>query len=349
MMMAWRAPRNAREANARQARHPGQPWLWREDWEQGFSQAARGGDARFVMTAMPGVLGGRLKGQVQASGLTPGAEAEFTLQCVSWRHAARNSRSSILWQDKYTASAQAPVDFEIPFDVQGTRGWERGMREEILWQLDARTMDGKFRASFVVPVFQTAGSDAGRTRERMEAEAGSRLAGFSPSASHIERVHAPEGTQYRLSPSPNQGIAAMMTFFGLATVGFAVLMLYLQGGTENSTAGPAGIVLISALGLAILLWAAWLWFGEVTVIASPHELRIHNSCLGMSRTLRLRADEIRGFEIRPGIQKGSEVWYEIVVRLAGERTATCPTGIDKSEAEWLVAEIRKELSANQLG
>jgi hypothetical protein len=217
------------------------------------------------------------------------------------------------------------------------------MREEILWQLDARTIDGKFRASFVVPVFQTPESDPGRTRERMEAEAGSRLAGFSPSATHIERVHAPEGTQYRLSPSPNRGIAAMMTFFGLATVGFAVLALYLQGGRTDSIVGPAGIVLISALGLVILLWAAWLWFGEVTVIASAREMRIRNSCLGISRTRRLRADEIRGFEIRPGVQKGSEVWYEVVVRLAGERTATCPTGIDKSEAEWLVAEIRKEL------
>jgi hypothetical protein len=137
----------------------------------------------------------------------------------------------------------------------------------------------------------------------------------------------------------------MMTFFGLATVGFAVLMLYLQGG--NSTAGPARVVLISALGLAILLWAVRLWFGEVTVIASAGEMRIRSSFLGISRTRRLRADEIRGFEIRPGIQKGSEVWYEVVIRLAGDRTATCPTGIDKSEAEWFVAEIRKELRADQ--
>jgi len=105
------------------ARHaiPGNPGCGREDWEQGFSRAARGGDARFVMTAMPGVLGGRLKGQVQATGLTPGVDAEFTLQCVSWRLSARNSRSSILWQDKYTAEAQAAVEFEIPFDVQATR------------------------------------------------------------------------------------------------------------------------------------------------------------------------------------------------------------------------------------
>src|SRR5262249_35504304 len=55
MIWAGKRPGIARGQRLREARHPDSPWLWREDWEQGFARAEGRSGARFRMTAVPGV------------------------------------------------------------------------------------------------------------------------------------------------------------------------------------------------------------------------------------------------------------------------------------------------------
>jgi hypothetical protein len=43
------------------------------------------------------------------------------------------------------------------------------------------------------------------------------------------------------------------------------------------------------------------------------------------------------------MQKGAEVWYGLSLQLAGGNNASIRTGMDKTEAEWFVAELRKDL------
>src|ERR1035441_3940011 len=181
------------------------------------------------MATMPGVLGGRLRGQVETGGQQPASgRLEIVLSCVSWKAGPpHGGRSEILWQEKSTAAlvpnasgaladvdielpfdvratggygpgqrerilwrltvrdrnnragalvpnasgALADVDIELPFDVRATGGYGPGQRERILWRLTVRATESEFHASFTVPVFQTAESDPGRTRERLEAQA----------------------------------------------------------------------------------------------------------------------------------------------------------------------------------
>jgi hypothetical protein len=290
---------------------------------------------------VPGVLGGRLQGSIETGGRPVDGDAEFVLSCVSWKRGYRGSTPTILWQDQ--CAAAGTVTFEIPFDVRPTSGSNPGSLEEILWLLNVRAVDGEFQASFTVPVFQTAESDATRTRQRLEAAAGSRLTNLAPSLRHIEKIFDREGAHYHLAPAPNRSIAIITTLFGLAFLGFAALLLLWLDPASRSAGSLSGTLLMSMVGIGLLLASVWLWFGEVTVTASRRELRIQSSCLGLSRTKSLSPEQIRGFEIRPSFQKGAEVWYEVVLQLPGDRSLTCRTGVDKAEAEWFVAEVRKDL------
>jgi len=350
MVLASKIPGSVRAAREREARHPGEPWLWREDWEQGFAWSDGRRRSRFRMTSMPGVLGGRLQGRIETNVSVPaGGSLELILDCVSWRRAGRDRTSEVLWQERSAVAltpgstgAVAIVDWEIPFDLRATDQYGSGAMERVCWRLTARALNGGFKASFTVPVFQTAGSDPSRTCQKLEEQAGARLAGYSPAAGRIEKEAVPDRIRYRFPRGRNPGMAAVITFFGLLFSGIAVALILLPRGSASLGA----VVMALAFGFfgLIALWAGvWQWFAETRVTARSRELCIHTSCLGFSRTRVVRAEEIRGFQIKSGMQKGEDVWYDVRLELGAGKTETAGSGMDKTEAEWFVAELRGNL------
>ena len=350
MVMAWKTPASARAQRQRKGRHPDQPWLWREDWEQGFARAEGRSKARFRMTSMPGVLGGKLRGCVEmGAAAAAGSEMELALNCISWRRGYRGGSSAILWQEQTRAEsfpvadgAQVPVEFEIPFNARATGDYGPGNLEEVFWRLTAQSADGGFHASFTVPVFPTVDSDPRRTREHLEAQAGSRLGGYSPAPSRIEKVVTAEGVRYRFPRARNRSMATTASLFGIIFLGIAFVLWFQVNGWQ-ALGALIGAFLAAAIGIVTVLAAVWLWFAETTVTAGRSGLRIQSSCLGISRTRVVQADEIRGFEIKPGMQRGAEVWYDLWLQVAAGKEANAGTGMDKTEAEWLVGELRKDL------
>jgi hypothetical protein len=349
MVLAWKTPAGERRRRQRRAGHPEEPWLWREDWEQGFAQAEGRSHAKFRMTSGPGVLGGKLRGNVESGAAAAGIEVKLTLNCISWRRGYRSGFSEVLWQNQTTAQslpsadgAQVSVDFDIPFDVRSTENYAPGNLEEVFWRLTARSGDGGFYASFTVPVFKTSDSDPNRTRERLEAQAGSRLGGYSPAPNRIEKVETPEGIRYRFPSGRNRSTAALASVFGLIFLGIAVVLGFSLSGWP-ALGSLLGMLLTAVVGIVTSLMALWLWFAVTTVTATTGQLRIQSSCLGISRTRIVHAEEIRGFEIKPGIQRGAEVWYDLWLQVASGDKANAGTGMDKTEAEWFVAELRKDL------
>jgi hypothetical protein len=348
MVMAWKTPRSVREQRLRRDRHPGEPWLWREDWEQGFARAEGRSHARFRMTSLPGVLGGKLGGSIDTASPAGSGEVALALNCVLWLRRYRSSTSEILWQDHATAKsfpgadgAQVSVEFEIPFDAPPTGKYQNDDLREVFWRLSAQSADGGFHASFTVPVFQTRDSDTSRTRERLETVAGARLGGYAPSVDRIEKVVTPEGIRYRFPRGRNRSIAAMASVFGLIFLGIGIgLGFYVPGWSLGSL---IAMLFAGVIGLLTTLMSAWLWFAETTVTAATGELRIHSSCLGISHNRIVHAEDIRGFEIKPGMQKGADVWYDLWLQVAGGKNANAGTGMDKTEAEWFAAELRKDL------
>jgi hypothetical protein len=349
MVLAWKIPGRERDRRQRRACHPKEPWLWREDWEQGFSQAEGRSHARFLMTSGPGVLGGKLQGCVKSGVAAAGIEVNLTLSCISWRRGYHSSFSEILWQEQTKATSspgadggQVSVDFDIPFDLRSTENCTPENPEEVFWRLTARSGDGGFHASFTVPIFRTADSDPSRTRERLEAQAGSRLGGYSPAPNRIETVETPEGIRYRFPSGRNRSTAAMVSVFGLIFLGIAIV-LGVNLKEWLALGSLFGVLFTAAFGIVMSLMALWLWFAVTTITAATGQLRIQSSCLGISRTCIVHAEDIRGFEIKPGIQRGAEVWYDLWLQVASGDNTNAGTGMDKIEAEWLVAELRKDL------
>ena len=62
-----------------------------------------------------------------------------------------------------------------------------------------------------------------------------------------------------------------------------------------------------------------------------------------SRSNILRKDDIREFELHNSMQRGDQVWYDLRARLTNGRKRTVAGGMEKSDAEWLVAAIKRDM------
>ena len=126
---------------------------------------ARHGGAVFAMSAVPGVIGGRLDGTIEIPGrLEPGTRVHATLTC--WmRSISSGFPDDLMWEvpaidvGVYGASpTRVPLSFEIPFSCSASH--PDGVRGGVYWRLRAEGREGAsgLGVSFVVPVFVTSQS-----------------------------------------------------------------------------------------------------------------------------------------------------------------------------------------------
>jgi hypothetical protein len=126
---------------------------------------ARYGGSVFAMSAVPGVIGGRLDGTIEIPArLDRGTRVHATLSC--WMRST-NARfpDELMWEvpaidvGVYGASpTRVPLSFEIPFACSASH--PDGVRGGAYWRLRAEGLDGAsgLDANFVVPVFVTSQS-----------------------------------------------------------------------------------------------------------------------------------------------------------------------------------------------
>jgi hypothetical protein len=139
----------------------------------------------FRLETLPGVIGGRVRGRIEAAGTLPaGAESVVSISCTRMSRAGGRGRGraprEIVWQDErpaHNSSALAgalsiPVDFSIP------AGLPESSSDRLppchVWNLRARAaMAGPdFDVKFEIPVFDTRAR-----REKAVAEAPPRIEG----------------------------------------------------------------------------------------------------------------------------------------------------------------------------
>ena len=162
---------------AREAQHPGKPWLWIEDWDGGRVRASGGlwpalGFPRsedggvFKMSAVPGVIGGKVAGIVELPAkLRGGGELRIALRCVQQtKQGPRGegvSASWCVWQDETMVPAPSaallPISFTVPYDVrESTLPWAADT--SYTWTLHVKAPSGA-AVHFDIPVFKTEASD----------------------------------------------------------------------------------------------------------------------------------------------------------------------------------------------
>jgi hypothetical protein len=117
------------------------------------------GESRFVMTPMPGQIGGALTGAIHIDKpLPPGEQVALELECIN-RTTRGNWHSltvwdRILWHAEQTSMSDSegsiPVAFMIAPDCRPTD--DSNPKSRIAWRLSARARG--YRAEFEVPVFR---------------------------------------------------------------------------------------------------------------------------------------------------------------------------------------------------
>ena len=413
--------KSAAEAKALTAQNPGKPWLWRDDWAQGYarpewrSTAVTWGAAgvlcllvsvpgvvaiprawntghrwempvalvfplaglyllshsaiaalreskfrqmRLKLSTLPGVLGGRVEGNLETTFVfPPGTQMTLTLTltCVhSYVSGSGDSRShweTALWQDTQIATAylggpgsSIPVAFTVPYDARETDGGNPS--DEIFWKLVATAaLPGlDFRAAFRVPVFKTESSDAAVTIQKLSEKSEAEVAGKQPLDAKItEEPSAEGGVQFHLGPGRNKGTAAGYAFFGLFFLAGGALFGILFGKGFTWFLGVIPLLIGGAIGLPVLAIGIWMGLGRTTVGVLNGTLRIHSSCLGFSRSQVVDASKIERFELYSGMRSGDRIWYDLKIHLDNGRTVNAGSAMEKNEAEWFVAELKKDL------
>jgi hypothetical protein len=311
---------------------------------------------RFVPAGVPGVLGGRVAGRIEGEfDLPAGTEVNLALSCVRSYVSASGTRRSrwqrVLWQERKTAAAAGapghaaiPVDFAVPFDTRETDS--RNPDDEILWRLsaEARLPGLDLRCAFQTPVFKTEASDPRVTVAALEAESRARHAGMRPAECGIAGGPGPSGgVCFYLPRARRKGAAAAATVFGLLCLGSGLFFGYAVGQGFSWFLGVIPLALFGGLGLLLLAVAWELWFRATTVESVNRELRVRHGYVLFSSFRVLRREDVRSFDLHCGMQQGDRVWYDLRARLANGRRFTVASGMEKNEAEWLLAEVSKDI------
>ena len=312
---------------------------------------------RLTLVSIPAVLGGRLAARMEGQfHLPPGSEVSLVLSCVrsyiSGSGTDRPRWQQVLWQDKKIATAlvggpgmtTVPVEFAIPYDARETDS--QNPDDEIFWRLSASAdLPGlDFRCAFLTPVFKTATSNPRLTILTLETESRARHSAVRPSDSQIASAPAATGgVRFYLPPARHKGMAAALTVFGALSMGSGLFFGYGFWKGLSWVVGLIPVTIFGGLGLLLLMISFGLWFGATTVEVINRELHIRSTYLVFSHSRILRKDEIQDFELHCGMQRGDEVWYDLRVRLVNGRRQTVAGGMEKSEAEWFLAQIKKDM------
>ena len=320
------------------------------------------GASTFEMSAVPGVIGGRLRGRIQtALPSVPESGFEIKLSCVrrierdrsggQGGHGNRSATEKILWQEEQTIQpaalgigyrgVSAPVEFVIPYECEPAD--ESDPSNRVIWRLEcnADVPGVDFRCTFEVPVFKTADSSP----EPIEREAGW---GFKPPPETFDPSEATVrvgpsalgGTEFYYGAARNVGSATALTVFLLIWVGVVWLQLYM----EFPLLFP---LVFGAFGVLLFFAAIELWFSTTRVVIESDRVKIRRSTLGLASTKEIPFLEIEEVKLDIGMQQSqtatqsAKAYYDIEIHRKFGRKVKAGRNIrNKREAEWIVEQMR---------
>ena len=313
------------------------------------------GKSVFEMAAVPGVIGGKLRGTIYTGLKTPPEQgAKLRLHCVNRRESRGSSNSSserILWEEGHTIPREKlypgqqgltiPAEFVIPFDCSPTNKPDN--YTQVLWRLyaTAEVAGVDYETQFEVPVFKTAESSSEPIERSAFGFASAAVADtFDPAeATIIVRPSALGGTEYYYGAARNLGAAIGMTIFLIIWTGAIWLQLHLG-------APIIFPILFGLVGLILVLVGLDLWFGTTRVVIESGEVRVINRTLGIGGTTRIPFAEIEDIKIGIGMQQqqtatqSGKAYYDIRIHRQNGKKVKAGTGIrNKREAEWLADQM----------
>ncbi len=308
------------------------------------------GTTWFEMAPVPGVIGGELKGTIQARfPHSPDHGVQLRLSCVhrvtTGSGDSQTTSEHIVWRGETSlSSAQSypspngtsiPVAFRIPWDSQPSE--VRTPRDAILWQLEAiADVPGvNYHDVFEVPVFRTAQTPAQPPASESTAAA---VPASRPASPTVEVTQSAQGVEFYFPPARNKGFAFGTTLFLLI---FSSVTYFLAG-------SRAPVIFPLAFGffaLILLYVAVQMWMGTTRVGIGSGALLLQDGILGGGKVRRFAFSEIASIASAINSQQGGGTgtpYYDIELHLRTGRKATLGRTLgNKQEVDWLIAEMRR--------
>ncbi|MFI5113536.1 MAG: hypothetical protein ACHP7J_00225 [Terriglobales bacterium] len=307
------------------------------------------GKTCFEMSSVPGVIGGDLKGLIQARfPHSPDHGVQLRLSCVirvtSGSGNSRSTSESILWRDEASLSSgqlypgpagtSIPVHFRIPWDAQQTE--TRSPRDATVWMLEALAdVPGvNYHDVFEVPVFRTAQTPAHPEPESVVAAP----AAVQPTAPTIAVTESAAGVEFYFPADRNKGFALGTTVFLLI---FSTVTFFLA----RSSAPVLFPVVFGLFALLLLYITGQMWLGTTRVTIGNGVLKLQAGMLGGGKVREVPFSEIASIGSKIAAQQGGGTgtpYYDIeMVTTAGRHFTLGRTLRSKQETEWLVEKMQQ--------
>ncbi len=307
------------------------------------------GKTCFEMASVPGVIGGELKGVIQARfPRSPERGVHLQLTCVNRVTTGsgddQSTRENIVWRgESELSSAQLypgpagvtiPINFRIPWDSQPTE--KRGPRDEIVWQLEALAdVPGvDYHDVFEVPVFRTQ-----QTPVQPEPESAVSIpVAVRPSALTVEITQSSQGVEFYFPAARNKGFAVGITLFLLI---FGVITYCLAG-----SGAPFIFPLVFGFFALLLLYVCvQMWLGTTRVGMGNGQLLVQEGLLGGGKVRRFAFSDLASISTKITSQQGDASgtpYYDIELNLRSGRKVTLGRTLrNKHEVDWLIEEMRR--------
>ena len=306
------------------------------------------GQTYFEISPVPGVVGGDLKGMIQARfPHSPDHGIKLRLSCVhrviSGSGNTQSTSENIAWRDEASLSSgqlypgpagtSIPVHFRIPWDAQPTE--TRSPRDAVEWVLEALAdVPGvDYHDIFVVPVFRTA-----QTPSQPEPESAFAVqAAPRPDAMAVEVRQNGTGTEFYFPAARNKGFAAMTTVFCLI---FGLVTFFLV-----HVHATFFFLVFGGFFLLLLFITAQMWLGTTRVIIDGGVLKLQAGLLGGGKVRQVPCSEIASIGDKIAAQEGGATgtpFYDIELALRdGQKLTLGRTLRSKQETEWLVEQMQR--------
>jgi hypothetical protein len=315
------------------------------------------GQSTFEMQAVPGVIGGALRGRIHTKvNIKPQDGFHLTLSCINrvttGSGKQRKTRENVRWQDtcdiaremyEYDPSRSViPVLFQIPYDCLETS--DDNPKDTIFWRLkvSAKVPGVDYAATFEVPVFRTPESSKDFVLDKTSIAA-YQVQPDMTEALEAEKIRVEElpsgGRSYYFAGKRNK-VFILFSFLLFSFWSVVAVLILRSNGISVFTLVFA---LIDILFLFILLDSA---FFRSNADVYPKSISITKRLLFYRNIQELDLDDIERFKIKSGSTLGSRLYYNLnVVAKDGSNFLIAKDLTNRRLAEHLAGEMEKVLLA----
>jgi hypothetical protein len=310
------------------------------------------GETRFLMSTIPGVIGGEVAGSVEVGRELTGTllirlSSIHSVTTGSGKNSSTNE--TVLWQDERSVvqgeplpdhpGERFPVRFQIPFESSPTD--DANSRNQILWRLETRSEEPgiDFSATFEVPVFKTERSSPSLTEEKVARES-SGVPGVAPPEPppRLEiRTGAEGGTEYVLPAKPNLRGSLGLGIFTLIWTGVVVLIAL-------ADAPLLFVVVFGAFDLLFIGGLVSMNFLSDTILVEAESVSVRHRVFGFLNGTRLPRRSISRVKAVNISQSGTTSYWTVAFEQTGGKGARLWQMLnERRHAEWLAHELRKAI------